>query len=187
MSLLSPHIIVPDTSHWANWIDAAYGTNPVDRSAAENLHKRLMIEGRIPLLSWHHLEELLGTADDAKARRRIAFLQALPLVAFFRSPSESEQIGSIIDIHAAEVSAILSGARDLVSVNKIVKAMLLRTGSGTDAIGDEAWIWEVIRPALLERREKAKLITSTARMGLFDDARTVGERSRVVESVPQQK
>jgi hypothetical protein len=130
------------------------------------------------MLSWHHLEELLSIADEAWARRRIEFIQSLPFVAYFRLPWDHEGLGSIVDVLSAETVAVLEGASDLISVRDRAKALLLRTGSGTEAIGGESWVWDVIRVGFLARREHAKLIMATTGLELFDENRTIGEISK---------
>jgi hypothetical protein len=175
VSFIIPQVIAPDTSHWANWIDAALSSDDTHRLAANKFQERLLQAGRIPLLSWHHLEELLCVADENSARRRVAFLQRLPAVAFLRLPSDDPNIGSVIDIFSAEVSAVLSGANDLVSVRATAKQAMLSMGNGVDALGHEGWIWEVVRKQFLERREQAKLIVSTTGMNLFDENQTIGQ------------
>jgi hypothetical protein len=56
------------------------------RERAISLHAGPIDQGIVPLLSLHHLEELLGVQDDATARARVAFLQDLPLLAWLRLP-----------------------------------------------------------------------------------------------------
>jgi hypothetical protein len=113
------------------------------RHRARSLHRRLLDQGRIPLLTWHHLEELLGHEDGAKAKARVACLQDLPLVAYLRLDKDKIGLGSIVQVLAAEAVAASEGHRDLVSVRDRARELLLKTGSGTQAIGAEAWVWEV--------------------------------------------
>jgi hypothetical protein len=177
-SLISPKIIVPDTSHWAKWIDAALGADGERRRVAQQFEDRLLASGRVPLLSWHHIEELLGIADESSARRRLAFLQQRPLIAYVRLPVEAHLAGSIIDVVAAEVSAALSGASNLEAVRAEAKRLMLRWGPARDAFSDEAWVWDLVRAESAARREQAKFVVSTKGMDLFDDRRTVGEIAR---------
>ena len=178
MRVSIPQIVAPDSSHWAKWIDAALGSDRERRISAQGFHERMLTAGRIPFISWHHLEELLCIADEDWARRRVAFIQSLPLVAFMRLPWEQAGTGSLIEIVAAKVIAALNGRDSVKSVRATSREMLMQTGSGLDAIGSESWVWEAARPQFLERHNSAKLITSTRSMGLFDESRTVGEIAR---------
>ena len=92
-------------------------SKPDVRRRAESLHQRLMEQARVPLLSWHHLEELLGGKDDACAADRVASLQAIPFLAWLRLPPAKEGLGLIVDIFAAEVMAACEGHSDLAAVD----------------------------------------------------------------------
>lgn len=175
MSIIALQVIVPDSSHWAQWIDCALNTSKAEHRAALKFHDRLMTAGRIPLMSWHHLEELLAIDDDAWARRRIAFIQALPFVAYMRFPSHAPHCGSIIDVLSAEVTAIINGETTLKGVRDHARKLLIQTGTGENIIGSEAGVWDVIRQELLLRKNQTKLIAATRRMSLFDDRKTIGE------------
>jgi hypothetical protein len=175
MVLISPTIIAPDSSHWSKWIDAALSRDAARRAKARGFHERLLEAGRIPLLSWHHLEELLGIDDAACARDRVAFIQSLPMVAYMRLPWDEVGLGGITDILTAEAISALSTRGDAVTVRDAAKRMLLRTGTGSEAIGDEGWVWEVVRPHFRERRKKAKMVMAVTGFRSFDDERTIGE------------
>ena len=117
---LTPTIIAPDTSHWSNWIDAALNGPPAVRQTARDLHERLLQQGRVPLLSWHHLEELLVVDDPANASARVSFIQSLPMTAWMQTPGE-QGLGGIIDILAAEAVAYDAGCRTLAAVRDHVR------------------------------------------------------------------
>ena len=175
MKIITPRVIAPDSSHWAQWIDCALSPSRVGHQATLDFHDRLISAGRIPLMSWHHLEELLAIEDDTWARRRVAFIQALPLIAYVRFPAEGSHSGSIVDVLSAEVTAALNGATTLQEVRDKARVSLIRTGTGEEVIGTETWIWDVVRREFRRRNKDAKLIAATRSMGLFDDQRTIGE------------
>ncbi|WP_234038162.1 hypothetical protein [Erythrobacter sp. YJ-T3-07] len=178
MTIIAPKIIAPDSSHWAKWLDAASGSNADRRQRARDLHGQLIDQGRIPLLSWHHLEELLGGEDDAAARARVRFLQDLPLVAFLRLPKDDAGLGSIAQVLAAEATAASEGLRDLISVRDRARELLLKTGTGTQAIGEEAWVWEAVRPILRSRKGQTDQVAALGPLRTFDDSRTIGELAK---------
>ncbi|MBT2187212.1 hypothetical protein [Sphingobium nicotianae] len=178
MSIFSVRVIVPDTSHWAKWIDAALSSTSPDHAAAIGLYTAMISAGRIPLLSWHHLEELLAIEDEHWARRRIAYIQALPLVAYPKFSPDGAHPGSVVDVLSSEVAAVLEGARSLEQIRDSARTRLIKTGPGVQAIGSEAWVWDVLRTEFIERRDNAKLIAATKRIPLFDESRTVGEISK---------
>ncbi|WP_165585593.1 hypothetical protein [Roseococcus sp. SYP-B2431] len=145
------------------------------RDAARGLHQRLLHQGKIPFLSWHHIEELLGIEDEARARERIAFLESLPLVAWMRLPRARVGPGSITDILAAEVMAHEAGCDTLTTVRDHVRQLLIQTGSATDAVGVEGWVWESLRPTILARRQHSGMVAALSNLHTFNDNQTFGE------------
>lgn len=186
MALIEPKIIAPDSSHWAKWLDAASAKDSDRRQRARALHERLMGLGRIPLLSWHHLEELLGGEDDDASRARVAFLQDLPMLAYIRLPKDEVGLGSIAQVLAAEAIAATEGHGDLISIRDRARELLLKTGSGTQAIGEETWVWEVVRPMLRSRKGKTDMIAALSPLRTFDENRTIGELAKSAINPPGQ-
>lgn len=186
MPVLDPTIIAPDSSHWAKWLDAMSADDSERRHRALSLHDQLVAQGRIPLLCWHHLEELLGGDDDDKARKRISFLMALPLIAWIRLPKDEVGLGSAAQVRAAEAVAACEGLNDLTAIRDRARALLLQTGTGRQAIGEEAWVWEAVRPMLRARREGSDMVAALGPLRTFDETRTIGELSKGAINSPQQ-
>lgn len=177
MTLVRPTIISPDTSHWANWIDAALGSDATARQIARDLHSRLLELGRIPFLSWHHLEEMLVVDEPTNASARVSYLQSLPMIAWMRTPGE-RGLGGIINILAAEAVAFDAGCESLDQVREHVRAQLLTTGSGLDAIGQDGWVWDAVRQMMRDRRPHVGMVSALSGMKTMDDRQTVGELSK---------
>lgn len=186
MALIKPKIIAPDSSHWAKWLDAASAKDKDRRQRARALHERLIGVGRIPLLSWHHLEELLGGEDAAAARARVTFLQDLPLLAFFRLPKDKVGLGSIAQVLAAEAIAATEGHGDPISIRDRARELLLKTGSGKQAIGEEGWVWEQLRLMMRPRKGKTDMIAALSPLQTFDENRTIGELAKSAINPPDQ-
>jgi len=174
MTLLTAAIIAPDTSHWADWIDAAIKPASPKGQVARNLHQRLLEQGRIPFLSWHHLEELLVVDDPANASARVAYLQSLPMMAWMRMPGE-RGLGGIVDILAAEAIAYDSGCRTMAEVRDHVRSRLLTIGAGVAAVGEDGWVWNVARPIMRERRQHIGMVSALSGMRTMDERQTVGQ------------
>lgn len=179
-----PRIIAPDSSHWSRWLDAMRSSEPDVRERAATLHERLMEQGRVPLLSWHHLEELLGGEDDAYAADRVASLKAVPFMAWLRLPHVDEGIGSIVDIFAAEVIAAFEGHSDLAAVRDRARSLLLTTGNGRRAIGEHSWVWKAMRPIIHSRQGHVTAVASLGWMDIFDETQTVGQLSKMSIAAP---
>jgi hypothetical protein len=189
LAIIEPKIIAPDSSHWAKWIDATISDDNARRAQALGLHERLLDLGRIPLLSWHHLEELLGVEDDQTARSRVAFIQSLPLIAWMRLPHEeagcqirarprTSSLGSIIQVLAAEAIAASESCHDLVSIRDRARQLMLRTGPGSNAIGSESWVYDAMRPLLRARQPQIDMVAALSPLRAFDESRTIGELAR---------
>lgn len=187
MSLIRPSVVALDTSHWANWIDAALGSDPAKRYAARHFHDRLLDAGRVPLLSWHHLEELLCVDTAENAQGRMAYLQTIPMIAWMRFPDEREGIGAITDILAAEAIAFDAGCADVVAVRDHVRSAMMCAGPAVGAVGSEGWVWGVARPSMIARRPHLGMVTALSGMRTMDESQTVGELARQGRRSPEER
>lgn len=172
--LTRPLIVAPDSSHWANWIDAALSGDGERRSAGRSFHQRLLNNGRIPFLSWHHLEEMLYIDSAENAAARVSYIQTLPFIAWMQLP-KSVGLGAITDIVAAEAIAFDAGCHDMVAVRDHVRTFLMRTGPAIDAIGRENWVWETARPLMIGRRPQLGMIAAFSGLVTLDERQTVGQ------------
>ena len=173
MTLDHPTIVAPDTSHWANWIDAAVRGGDASQTALD-LHDRLLRGGRVPFLSMHHLEELLVVDDPVSARDRVTFLRSLPLVAWMQTPQDVG-LGSIVDILSAEAVAHDAGHEGIADIRDHVRLSLMRVGHGKGAVGVDAWVWDVARHAMRERRAHIGMVAALSDMRAMDDTQTFGQ------------
>ena len=187
MGLITPCIIAPDSSHWAGWADAVLSREPARRAAGHAFEQRLISAGRVPVLSFHHLEELLAIDDAAHARDRLSFLSELTLVAWLRVDATTFGPGGIVDIVAAEAIAALSGAGKVDEVRDGARSILLQTGSARAVLGDELWVWEAVREEFRRRNVEARDITAVTPVHYFDDQRTIREivQGRIRSSAEQ--
>lgn len=185
MQILKPTVIAPDSSHWAKWIDATHAADAGRRGEARTLHARLMERGRIPLLTWHHLDELLGVEDGRTAERRVAFLQSLPMVMWFRLGEAG--LASIVQVLAAEAMAACEGHADLMSIRDRARQLLMETGPGYRAIGEDALFWREASPLFRARKGHSDLVAALPPLNVFDENRTIGELSRLGVSSPAAK
>lgn len=186
MPLSRPLIIAPDTSHWANWIDAALSDDAERRFAARGLHQRLLAAGRVPFLSWHHLEEMLCVDNAQNAAARVRYIQSLPLIAWMRFPEEAG-LGAVTDVLAAEAIAFDSGCDSLLTVRDHVRSALLRTGPAIQAVGEDNWVWDVARPLMRQRRPKQGMVTALSGLRVMDESQTFGQLASRPKRSPEER
>lgn len=185
MTIERPTIIAPDTSHWANWIDAAVRGGDVSQTAFD-LHDRLLRGGRVPFLSMHHLEELLVVDDPVNARARVTFLRSLPLVAWMQTAGNAG-LGSIVDILAAEAVAHDAGHEGIADIRDHVRTSLMRVGPGETAVGVDGLVWDVARHAMRERRAHLGMVAALSGIRSMDDTQTFGEICRQSIRTPAER
>ncbi|WP_339348260.1 hypothetical protein [uncultured Sphingomonas sp.] len=174
MSLIRPLIVAPDTSHWANWIDAALSVDAERRLAARRFHRQLLDVGRIPFLSWHHLEEMLCVDRADNAAARVTYIQSLPLVAWMQFPN-AIGLGAITDVLAAEAVAFDAGCEDLRAIRDHVRSQLMRAGPAIEAVGQDNWVWDVARPLMIGRRPRQGMVTALSGLKIMDESQTFGQ------------
>lgn len=177
MQIVVPKVIAPDTSHWNSWIDAGTSNNLDERNNATLFYDQLIESGRIPLLSWHHLEEMLSIENEGKALSRVKYIQTLPFIAWMRL-AESPIPGGITDILAAEAMAFTNGHKSLVDIRDNVRTLTFQTGPATDALGEDILVWKIVRRQMLEGKHSQKMIPPLMDYKPFDDDRTIGEISK---------
>jgi hypothetical protein len=185
MGLITAEIVAPDTSHWVQWVDGALSADYARRGPARDFHTRLLEAGKIPLLSFHHIQELLCIDDAARAHARIEFIQSLPMIAWMRFPEEPTGVGAITDVLAAEAVAAGAGCLSLEGVRDYVRRLLMRTGPAIDALGPENWVWEVARHEMIAGRPLAKTIAALSAFLPFDDSQTLGQVALQMKRSPE--
>lgn len=177
MQIFVPKIIAPDTSHWNSWIDAGTSTNLEERNKAALFYDQLIESGRIPFLSWHHLEEMLSIENEGKALSRVKYIQKLPFIAWMRL-AESPLPGGITDVLAAEAIAFINGHKSLLTIRDNVKKTTFKTGPANNVLGEDISLWKIVREHLLEGKRTQNMIPPLSDYKPFDDDRTIGEISR---------
>ena len=168
-NFIEPRFVAIDSSHLAAIAGDRSSTNPSRRSTAQKFEATLLDTGLIPLLSWHHIEELLQHRDDSVVANRVKFLQSLPIVAWIRCSTGLPAIGSVVDIFAAEVAAALKmpGA-GRVAVRNCAAKVIFDVGAGAQAMAPYVDIWRDLRAILWTREERAREIVAISRSEFVD-------------------
>ncbi len=126
------------------------------------MRDELFVANWIPVLYWHHFEELLRHANEEVAENRVKFLLTLPLVAWVsRADCRTEIIGSVVDLHATEIKIFLSCEQCNTSTNEFIqstRAQLLKFGKPSEIT--MLTMWRELRPYLMDMGIKQQEIAS---------------------------
>lgn len=155
-----PRLVLLDTAHLAGWFADRASERPDARQRAAAFEARLARGGWLPLLTWHHFEELLQHRNALVVKRRIRALHSLKRLAWIGS-LRSGGLGAITDIMAAEaLTACRLPKADLKTISINARKMLLHTGSGQDLLGDNALKWLAFQPLVQTREGRTREIVA---------------------------
>ena len=96
-------------------------------------------------------------------------------------------LGSITDILAAEAIAYDAGCSGLVEVRDQVRSQLIQVGPGINAVGQENWVWDALRPLMIEQRPHSAMVAALGGTGFMDENRTVGQLATQRQRSPAEK
>jgi hypothetical protein len=130
MLLTKPKFIAIDSSILSEWSKDAYSSDGTRRKIANMVLNQISSKSWIIVITWHHFEELLRYSDDTAVENRMRFILNLPLVAWVWRADGLNEIGSVVDVLAAEVKTYLSTEPDIATKKFIfaTKNCLLRFG-----------------------------------------------------------
>jgi hypothetical protein len=117
-------------------------------------------------LTTTHVCELLGHDDAGVAKDRLAWLRALPLIAWVRPYRGNWFIGGLADIVLYELHAVVHDSqRGWTAIIESVQPKLLETGVGEDMFPDDT-LWTLVRAHARKSSDNQKYIASIARIDL---------------------
>lgn len=128
-----------------------------------------MDHGWLPLLCWHHVEELLQHQNDELVEARLRYLRSWPLTAWIQTLDSRTGPGSVVDVLQAEVTvAHRHTGTDALEVRELARDSLLAVGPGTEVIPDVFRDWRLLRSALATQQQKAREVTAVSRWRAMD-------------------
>jgi len=138
--------------------------NKSHQQQATNVLESLYNKGAIPLLTWHHIEELLAHRNDKIVSNSIQLLQELPIVASLICCSAPYHIGSIVDIETVEFNIILDNKNiSLKSITEKTRNDIFDFCSGEDLLYPYIPQLETLRRAVFAKENRKKEIASISR------------------------
>ncbi len=140
MTLIKPKFIAIDSSMLGKWAADAYSNDPGARKMSGNVLDYIQLEEWIPVISWHHIEELIRYPDETVVESRMKFLLSLPHAAWIWTDNGSDLIGSVVDVQAAEIQVHLSAEYDSAKKRRLAtRNLLLRFGKLSEILALSFW------------------------------------------------
>jgi hypothetical protein len=166
--IVPARFIALDSSILGNLAKDYFASDAATRKDSANFLGCLVDHAFIPLLCWHHFEELIKHRDDKIAKDRFNFLRLLPQVAWVPT-NDGNALGSIVDLLVAECRTASQGSGlSVLEVRDKTRNSLIRFGTGAEAISPYEEVWRDLRPYLWEREERAREIVAIRRANVND-------------------
>jgi hypothetical protein len=167
--LSSTKFIALDSSLLGGLAKDYFSTKKSAREQVSIFLSNLLSKGFVPLICWHHFEELIRHRDYAVALDRIYFLRSINYLSWFGTRSEPDFLASIADIFVKEVELAIRFPRATISeIAHRTKIDLLCFGSGEQALEQYLGIWEDLRPFLWQRENRMREISSITQANVLD-------------------
>ena len=161
--VIRPRLVLLDTSHINAIVKDLISSDVARQSTARAFIPTLLSRGWLPVLCLHQLFEVLQYHDDSQVDARVRFLQSLPAAAWVTSATAPGEMGSVVDVLRAEISAAhgTPGA-EVSEIRDLAREKILAFGTGIEAVPANFRRWRDLRPALAEHEQRARAITAIA-------------------------
>lgn len=169
--MMTPRFVAFDSSHLGAWARDWASADPKRRDQAQAFEVRLAETGWVPLVCWHHLEELFNHSE-AEVEARVEFLCSLPVAGWVAHQGGDDFPGGIIDIVGAELQVVLRApAATAADVRSAARGAIVRVGSGREAFSGFRAIWRDLLPHIREHAEDARRNVAITRATFNDTAK----------------
>jgi len=154
MGILQPRLLFLDSSQLSAWARDRVAQAPARRERAAMFAESLIANGFVPLFSWHHVQELLGTKSTGAASAAVSLMETLPFAAWIGHADGSDGPGSIVDQMAGELIAAVSHPdADDLTIRGLVRPRLIRFGTGGELASIVSGCWEALQPLFWQEAE----------------------------------
>lgn len=171
--IVKPFTIAFDSSVLVDISNDYFHENPANRYRAIDVLNNIRDMGCIPLLTWHHIEELIAHRNKDCALKSINIIQEFPVVASLVSQGVQFHIGSTIDIETVEFNSILSD--DNISLKSIIqktRGEIIEFCSGKELITAYLQYLDVLREKTISSENKKREIASIVRAKTIEPKET---------------
>jgi hypothetical protein len=163
MTILCTRFVAIDSSTLNKLAKDLLGTDAHLRDHAASILDSLHADNWIPVITLHHLSEMVQHADPTLAVERLRFLRRFPLLAYVKPMDGHRFPATIVDIAAREVRAVISGARTLNEVITKVRDDLFNVATGEELISNHPDDVDMLRSQAIPQHDEQKIIASIAR------------------------
>ena len=171
MSLIQPKFIAIDSSILASWAQDIYSENPKTNHDASSSLKSLFNANWIPVICWHHFEELVRHHEEQVAIKRITFLESFPSIVWLPNLKLPSHLGSIVEVFDAEVQALLSSPDcEISQLCALIRQDLFRYGSPSEI--ETFSLCKEVRPFLEAKATREQEIASVMHAKEATDGKT---------------
>lgn len=163
-SLQDPFLVQIDSFALNDISRDYFHVDSTKKQKAYNFIYEFYKRGAIPIITWHHIEEMLSHKNDEVSSRSIAFILALPFIAVLKSDIECF-IGSIVDINKEEIQTITMCENE-IEIGLIIQetcSNIYKFCSGASIIDPLIPNMGTIRQVVLSKAHKNKEIASISR------------------------
>lgn len=162
MKIIQPKFVAIDSALLGKWAADACSEDKARQEKAAVMSEGLYGANWIPVLYWHHFEELARHAKLEVVENRIKFLLSLPLLGWIsRADNRTEIIGAVVDLEAHEIKTFLSLGKTLTHSNEFIQSTrnsFLKFGKPSDI--PMFSMWREFRPYLVHMGIKQQEIAS---------------------------
>jgi hypothetical protein len=167
--IIRPKFVALDSSHLGAVARDKASQCETPRRRAAAFERAFEASGSVLLLCWHHVQELLSHRDDEVVAQRVTFIKSVPMVAFVRSFTGDDIIGSVIDLqaHEADIAFREPDASAEVIRDEAAKVMF-RLGYGADLIRPFLENWSGLQCEFARQEERNREVVAISRSGFVD-------------------
>ncbi len=159
MSIIQPKFIAIDSSILINWAADATSTDIKLKKRAIGVLDGIMSQNWLPVICWHHFEELARHADENLVESRIEFLMSFPMLAWIWRADGYNHLGSVVDVVSAEIQMFVS-KQEMSKDEKraCVRSCMLRFGKPQDI--PTLALWKELHPYCIALGKRQQEISS---------------------------
>lgn len=159
-----PRLVVLDSSQLGELARDAASHDRARRRKALRFMPSLLARGWLPLLSLHHIEELLQHDNEQVVDNRLSYLWNLDFVAWIGDAEPDSSAGSVVMLMAAEaLTAHRYLTAEAVEVRNLTRDRVIYTGPSTSAVPAAFAHWREFREEFKEHQVRTRRVAAIAR------------------------